>query len=60
MTRIAILTLFLSCDLILTPKLKMAAIRSTQIGEKLTFEPDHLETCVIPLLVVIQPQEFQM
>ena len=35
----------------------MSAIRltknSAEIGENLTFEPDHLEICVIPLLRVI-------
>ncbi len=41
----------------------MAAIQltknSAEIGENLTFEPDHLETCVIPLLRVIWPQGLQ-
>ena len=63
-TRIPILTLFLCHDLILTPKVKMAAIRLTQnsaeIGENLTFEPDHLQTCVITLLRVIWLQGFQL
>ena len=45
MTRIAIPTIFFSFDLIFFPKLRMAAIRSTKIGEMLTFEPNHLETC---------------
>ena len=62
-TRIPILTLFLCYDLILTPKVKVSAFRltknSAEIGESLTFEPDHLETCVIPLLRVIWPQWFQ-
>ena len=62
-TKIPILTLFLCHDLILTPKVNMSAIRltknSAEIGENLTFEPDHLEICVIPLLRVISPQWFQ-
>ena len=62
-TRIKILTLFLCHDLILTPKVKMSAFRltknSAEIGENLTFEPDYLETCVIPLLRVIWLQWFQ-
>ena len=32
---------------------------ATEIGENLTFEPDQLETCVIPLLRVIWPQGIQ-
>ena len=62
-TRNPILTLFLCHDLILTPKVKMAAIRltknSVENGENLSFEPDHLETYVIPLLRVIWLQGIQ-
>ena len=59
-TRIPILTLFLCHDLILTPKGKMAAIRwLPKSVENVAFEPDHIETCVIPLLRVIWPQGFQ-